>query len=547
MMSHLKIRTLFALCAIATSAVLATMIVVDLRETEHVSQSTLAKGRAEGAQIEAMRAKYHIVQIQQFLTDASLTGEMDSVKDAKENAEKLAVALSSLEKLMPSMQSKIDDVRKGTEKLMPVGLEMVDEYLKHGKAAGDAIMKRKETGLDAMSDDLAAKAEALYADVEKLNKKSQVELELANNSNRWSTLGFSLGAMLVTALGLGLLYFRIKPLDQVAIELGKQADLVKETSATLGKTAQQLTSAAGQQASSAQQTAASLTEINAMVAKTADNATRMRESADSSGDAVSQGKATVTELMSSVEEIGRTNQRVGADAETGNNQVGEILKVISEIGTKTQVINDIVFQTKLLSFNASVEAARAGEHGKGFAVVAEEVGNLAAMSGGAAKEISQMLASGISRVQDIIQQSRQRMESSVKDATLRTKNGIATAEQCGESFEIIVGNVAEVSTSVREISDAIEEQKRGLDEIGRALQDFENTTHANAAAAEQTSATATVLYDQALALDDLVGKLTKILTGSSKTQLSLKTLTSPREQKDARTKSNLKTKASRAA
>ncbi|MBC7465119.1 MAG: hypothetical protein H7256_03945 [Bdellovibrio sp.] len=50
---------------------------------------------------------------------------------------------------------------------------------------------------------------------------------------------------------------------------------------------------------------------------------------------------------------------------------------MEEIGNKTKVINDIVFQTKLLSFNASVEAARAGEHGKGFAVVAEEVGKLA--------------------------------------------------------------------------------------------------------------------------------------------------------------------------
>ena len=72
--------------------------------------------------------------------------------------------------------------------------------------------------------------------------------------------------------------------------------------------------------------------------------------------------------------------------------------LISEIGNKTKVINDIVFQTKLLSFNASVEAARAGEHGKGFSVVAEEVGNLAHMSGNSAKEITQLLESSINRV-----------------------------------------------------------------------------------------------------------------------------------------------------
>ena len=58
---------------------------------------------------------------------------------------------------------------------------------------------------------------------------------------------------------------------------------------------------------------------------------------------------------------------------------------------KTQVINDIVFQTQLLSFNASIEAAKAGVHGKGFSVVAEEVGKLAVLSGTAASEISEIL------------------------------------------------------------------------------------------------------------------------------------------------------------
>lgn len=71
-----------------------------------------------------------------------------------------------------------------------------------------------------------------------------------------------------------------------------------------------------------------------------------------------------------------------------NKKITEITKVISEVAAKTQVINEIVFKTKLLSFNASVEAARAGDQGRGFSVVAEEVGNLAKMSGDAAKEIS---------------------------------------------------------------------------------------------------------------------------------------------------------------
>jgi methyl-accepting chemotaxis protein len=69
-------------------------------------------------------------------------------------------------------------------------------------------------------------------------------------------------------------------------------------------------------------------------------------------------------------------------------RISEVFKIVQEIAEKTNVINDIVFQTKLLSFNASVEAARAGEHGKGFAVVSEEIGKLAASSGKASVEIN---------------------------------------------------------------------------------------------------------------------------------------------------------------
>src|SRR6056297_538175 len=59
----------------------------------------------------------------------------------------------------------------------------------------------------------------------------------------------------------------------------------------------------------------------------------------------------------------------------------DIKGIVEQIKKKTAVINDIVFETQLTSFNASIEAARAGQHGKGFAVVAEEVGKLARLSG----------------------------------------------------------------------------------------------------------------------------------------------------------------------
>src|SRR6202007_2185187 len=101
------------------------------------------------------------------------------------------------------------------------------------------------------------------------------------------------------------------------------------------------------------------------------------------------------------------NDHVMDQIKQSNEKVADIVKVISEIGNKTKVINDIVFQTKLLSFNASVEAARAGEHGRGFAGVCRGVGNLAEMSGKSAKEISSLLEESVSRVETMVAETRQ--------------------------------------------------------------------------------------------------------------------------------------------
>ena len=96
-------------------------------------------------------------------------------------------------------------------------------------------------------------------------------------------------------------------------------------------------------------------------------------------------------LESNVSEATRNNNEVMKMISNTTQMLGELTSSFSEVVEKTAMINDIVFQTKLLSFNASVEAARAGEHGKGFSVVAEEIGNLAAMSGDSAISIQKTL------------------------------------------------------------------------------------------------------------------------------------------------------------
>jgi len=115
--------------------------------------------------------------------------------------------------------------------------------------------------------------------------------------------------------------------------------------------------------------------------------------------------------------------------------------IISEIENKTKIINEIVFQTKLLSFNASVEAARAGEQGKGFAVVAEEVGNLAELSGKAATEITSMLDSGLAKVNDIAVGTKRRVGEISTEGSQKITSSKRIIEDSKQVLDSILENV----------------------------------------------------------------------------------------------------------
>jgi methyl-accepting chemotaxis protein len=276
-----------------------------------------------------------------------------------------------------------------------------------------------------------------------------------------------------------------------------------------------VSSHASEQAAALQQTVSSIDEISAMVKKNAENAKKSQEFSEKSRQTATRGKQTVSEMITSIEEISQSNEQITQQIETSNKEISDIVKLISEIGNKTKVINDIVFQTKLLSFNASVEAARAGEHGKGFAVVAEEVGNLAQMSGNAAKEISQMLEGSIQKVEAIVNATRSKVDRLVIAGKDKVSTGTATAKKCGEVLDEIVNFVSDVNQMINEITTASDEQSIGVQEITKAMAQLDQLTQENAVAAKETSMTTLNLTNQAENLRDTATRLGESLWGGS--------------------------------
>lgn len=338
------------------------------------------------------------------------------------------------------------------------------------------------------------------------------------------------GAILLFSLlvGMTILYTvfitTIRRVRRISSQLSEASQALNDSASQVSGSSRSLSQAATEQAASLQQTSASLEETNAMVSKNTDNAKLAADVTAESQTKANEGKLAVERMKRSMEEINRSNQDIVAQVNESNRQMAEIVHVIQEIGAKTKVINDIVFQTKLLSFNASVEAARAGEHGKGFAVVAEEVGSLAQMSGNASKEISEMLDGSIQKVEGIFKETKVKVEALVTDGKTRIESGIHIAEQCLQALADIVSKVDSVSSMAVEISEASQEQATGLNEINKAMAQLDQVTQQNASASEQTARASTDLSSQAEILKSIIEDLAVTIEGRKASPLGLLSL-----------------------
>lgn len=321
--------------------------------------------------------------------------------------------------------------------------------------------------------------------------------------------GVILGSIIAWTISAGL----TSQLRGLTAELSEGANTVAKAADNIAHSSEELSSAVNEQAAAIQETTASTEELSAMVKKNQENASQSNIVSKSSADSANSGKRSIEEMISAIGDIDKSNQKMMVTVEANNENIGEIVKVIHEISNKTKVINEIVFQTKLLSFNASVEAARAGEQGKGFAVVAEEVGNLAQMSGNAAQEISDMLQTSIQRVEGIVSKTKSEVGSLMVEGKEKVSRGIDVANQCNEVLDLIVGHVREVDSMVGEIAVASDEQSKGISEISRAMGQLDQATQINADSSRMMASSSEELSGQARKLNELVDDLKNTVEG----------------------------------
>ncbi len=348
-------------------------------------------------------------------------GNLDVVAEPKGTSETQTLA-QSFNNLVVQLQGLLEQIESGVEQERQQKTALQGELLQllttvERAASGDLTVRAEMTALE-----IAVVADFFNAIIESLRDLvTQVKQAAAQVNN---SVGENEGAI-----------------RQLADEATRQATQIANTLNSV------------EQMTLSIQAVADNAKAAAAVARTASaTAQRGGETMDQTVESISQLRSTVAATAKKVKRLGESSQQIS--------------KVIS-------LINQIAMQTNLLAINASIEAARAGEEGKGFAVVAEEVGELAARSATATKEIEQIVANIQLETSEVVQAMEMGTTQVVEGTRLveKTKQSLAEIVEVSRQIDQLVQSISGATVSQAQTSQSVRQFMEEIAQVSERTSD----------------------------------------------------------------------------
>lgn len=258
-------------------------------------------------------------------------------------------------------------------------------------------------------------------------------------------------------------------------DLRRVADENGVTSSSLDNSMRTIADNTSRQTESMGQASSAVTEIEGMMKRNKENIEETNKGTQRAVELLNETKEKISAVHVTMENLSSDNKDAIESLNEGAQELSEMVELMENVAARSKMINDIVFQTKLLSFNASVESARAGEMGKGFAVVAEEVGNLAASSGQAALEINALVERARGKIHEVSTSLQDKIFTLGEKSNTGIKTGLGLARESDEYITQAVGHVDKIRSSSEDIETASSELLVGLGKIQESLNLLGNT------------------------------------------------------------------------